>query len=656
MRKILLFMIIFSPLRSFAQNKTTDSLKKALDNYKKDDTIKVGMFYNYSGLLLKTDKDGSIQYAYKGIQVANKLNRPDFVASGDLMLSFFYSADNKNDSAVFVALDGLAIAERLHLNNLMPDFYSQLGDNYRLLHNYDQAEYYDNKYLVAANAKRNDTTILKALVQLISLYGRDEGRYDKVKYLMNRALPLARTLKDEYSVGRILSVKGRECYDLNEYKQSINNYREALGIWKNIKDYPNMAYSLVLISECFLEMNNKDSVGWYAYAALDTAKKYHLRKETRDAYQALLGYHYHSRDYKKALGDKFMIDSLQNEVENAQTGQTILRAEMKYDQEKRDLLASLEQAKKEAAARRAKNWEYGIIAAFVVLATFLLYNNRQKQRAKIKIEMAYSELKTTQAQLIQSEKMASLGELTAGIAHEIQNPLNFVNNFSEVNKELLDEMNEKIQKGNYDEVKALAKDVTYNEEKINHHGKRADAIVKGMLEHSRSGTGQKQLININAIAGECLRLSYHALRAKDKSFQATLQTDFDESIEKFPVIQQDMVRVLVNLFNNSFYSVNEKRKQQKEEYEPMVSVSTKRINDKSDRYWIEIRVKDNGNGIPKNIVDKIFQPFFTTKPTGYGTGLGLSLSYDIVKAHGGTIKAETKEGEFAEFIIKLPSH
>jgi signal transduction histidine kinase/ligand-binding sensor domain-containing protein len=290
--------------------------------------------------------------------------------------------------------------------------------------------------------------------------------------------------------------------------------------------------------------------------------------------------------------------------------------------------------------------------------------NQARELAQAKeIEKAYNELKTTQAQLIQSEKMASLGELTAGIAHEIQNPLNFVNNFSEVNKELLVEMNGEIEKGNFIEAKSIAKDVTENEEKINHHGKRADAIVKGMLQHSRSSTGVKEPTDINALADEYFRLAYHGLRAKDKDFNATMNTDFDNSIGKINIIPQDIGRVLLNLYNNAFYAVNEKAKQQLNSlltghigYEPIVSVGTKKVNDK-----VLLTVKDNGNGIPKKVLDKIFQPFFTTKPTGVGTGLGLSLSYDIIKTHGGEIKVETppagragKEGEGAEFTIQLP--
>jgi signal transduction histidine kinase len=265
-----------------------------------------------------------------------------------------------------------------------------------------------------------------------------------------------------------------------------------------------------------------------------------------------------------------------------------------------------------------------------------------------------TELKSTQSQLIQSEKMASLGELTAGIAHEIQNPLNFVNNFSELSSELIVEIDEERAKNpeSRDEnlVSEVLSDIKQNLQKINHHGKRAADIVKGMLQHSRTNSGQKEPTDINALADEYLRLAYHGLRAKDKSFNADFKTDFDPALPKINVIPQDIGRVLLNLINNAFYAVSEKPRLQATSYKPQVIVSTKKVNTK-----IEIRVTDNGSGIPSSIKDKIFQPFFTTKPTGQGTGLGLSLSYDIVKAHGGELKVETKEGEGTEFIIQLPA-
>jgi signal transduction histidine kinase len=280
----------------------------------------------------------------------------------------------------------------------------------------------------------------------------------------------------------------------------------------------------------------------------------------------------------------------------------------------------------------------------------------QMEEAKNKVDSTLFELKQTQKQLIQSEKMASLGELTAGIAHEIQNPLNFVNNFSEVSRELVDEMEEALKANHADEAMNLANYIKENLQKIFDHGKRADAIVKGMLQHSRASAGKKEPTDINALADEYLRLSYHGLRAKDKSFNADFNTEFDESIGKIEVIPQDIGRVLLNLYNNAFYAVNEKKKTltlKGENYEPKVWVTTKRLSTSSGPGGLEITVRDNGNGIPQKALDKIFQPFFTTKPTGQGTGLGLSLSYDIIKAHGGELKVETKEGEFTKLMIYL---
>ena len=272
-------------------------------------------------------------------------------------------------------------------------------------------------------------------------------------------------------------------------------------------------------------------------------------------------------------------------------------------------------------------------------------------RQTIELRTSLETIKATQSQLIQSEKMASLGELTAGIAHEIQNPLNFVTNFSEVSNELLDEMIEELNKGDIEEAKAISADIKQNLEKINHHGKRADAIVKGMLQHSRSGSAVKEPTDINKLADEYLRLAYHGLRAKDKSFNATMKTEFDETIGNITIFPQDIGRVILNLITNAFYATNEKQKSGIENYEPTVTVSTKKVEDK-----VEIKVSDNGNGIPQKVLDKIFQPFFTTKPTGQGTGLGLSLSYDIVKAHGGELKVETKENEGSKFIISIPTN
>jgi signal transduction histidine kinase len=307
----------------------------------------------------------------------------------------------------------------------------------------------------------------------------------------------------------------------------------------------------------------------------------------------------------------------------------------------------------------------GALISALLLLYILFRNNRNKQKTnallkqqKEKVESTLEKLKSTQAQLIQSEKMASLGELTAGIAHEIQNPLNFVNNFSEVNRELIAELREELDNGNLEEVKEIATDLEQNEEKISHHGKRADAIVKGMLQHSRSSSGQKEPTDINVLADEYLRLAYHGLRAKNKSFNADFKLETDDNLSKVNVVPQDIGRVLLNLINNAFHAVSERNLSgfknltgipQQENYKPTVTVYTKSLGDK-----IEIRVKDNGNGIPEDIKDKIFQPFFTTKPTGEGTGLGLSMSYDIItKGHGGELIVDSDPGTGTEFIIRL---
>jgi signal transduction histidine kinase len=309
-------------------------------------------------------------------------------------------------------------------------------------------------------------------------------------------------------------------------------------------------------------------------------------------------------------------------------------------------------------------WAYlgYILLAFGAVWSIVQYRSRRLNRENrlleekvshrtTKLRESIDNLKATQAQLIHSEKMASLGELTAGIAHEIQNPLNFVNNFSEVNVELTKELEEEIEKGDLEEVKALSKDIRENEEKIMYHGKRAESIVKGMLQHSRSNSGEKLPTDINALADEYLRLAYHGFRAKDKSFNAKFETDFDESLEKINVVPQEIGRVFLNLITNAFHAVRERSLQEESAngYQPTVIVKTKKRDD-----HIVVEVKDNGSGMSNEIKNKIFQPFFTTKPTGEGTGLGLSMSFDIIKLHGGKITVDSIEGRGTSFIVTLP--
>ncbi len=454
-----------------------------------------------------------------------------------------------------------------------------------------------------------------------------------------------------------------------EYR--LGNNSKALSYWQEVSrgtgDILNPSAAQYHMAELFYKQNKFNASMRYALLAFNKGQKSFQKTLVLSA-STLLGKLY---KHQNKLDSAYYYQEIASEIKDSLFGiekfHKLQLLTVREQQRKQEIIRRQQEVEQEKERLQNKIKMLAVLATlgvFLLIAIILYRNNRLKQRAnallqqqKEEVEKTLIELKTTQAQLIQSEKMASLGELTAGIAHEIQNPLNFVNNFSDVNTELIEELEQEADKGNFDEVKSIANDIKENEQKINHHGKRADAIVKGMLQHSRASTGKKEPTDINALADEYLRLSYHGLRAKDKSFNADFKTDFDESIGKIEVAPQDIGRVLLNLYNNAFYAVNEKKKAptlKGENYEPTVWVTTKRISTPSGAGGLEISVKDNGIGIPQKVVDKIFQPFFTTKPTGQGTGLGLSLSYDIItKGHGGELKVESEEGEGSRFIINI---
>ncbi len=455
--------------------------------------------------------------------------------------------------------------------------------------------------------------------------------------------------------------EGLSLNELGDYTLRKGNYGLAMdALIRSVrvnKEQNNLAFlgdAYISLGNLYKILNKPDTGLLYARQGLETFKAVGLPAGIANSYGLLSSLYDVQNKTDSAFAYSKLATLLKDSLNIVEQKSLQAFQNVGFDEQLR-----LEELEKEKIQTQNKVRTYAMLAGlgvFFIVGLILYRNNRQKQKANKVLETTLTNLKSTQSQLIQSEKMASLGELTAGIAHEIQNPLNFVNNFSEVNTELIDELNVEVDKGNIDEVKAIAKDIKENEQKINHHGKRADAIVKGMLQHSRSSNGLKEPTDINALCDEYLRLSYHGLRAKDKSFNATMKTDFDETIGNINIVPQDIGRVILNLINNAFYVVDEKKKASTSSagqfaYEPTVSVSTKKINGK-----VEIKVTDNGNGIPQKVLDKIFQPFFTTKPTGQGTGLGLSLSYDIVKAHGGELKVETKEGEGSKFIIVLPSN
>lgn len=446
------------------------------------------------------------------------------------------------------------------------------------------------------------------------------------------------------------------------------------------KDYPvGIAINNLGLSETYRYLDNADSSYFFGKQAIKELRRLReiqmLEIDIASAYHNLYEHFQHFNQPDSAFRYLELSQAERAVLTNKKIANMAAFQQVLLNRERE--LGNLEKENLAIQSRFRTYLFLIILAVFSVIGVILFRANLQKQKANLllatqkeEIQSALNQLKSTQAQLIQSEKMASLGELTAGIAHEIQNPLNFVNNFSEVSAELVEEIQEarakkqeemrEVRSEKRDENEELEdeilEDIKLNLEKINHHGKRADAIVKGMLAHSRTSSGEKVLIDINALADEYLRLSYHGLRARDKSFNADFKTDFDPNLPKVNVVPQDIGRVLLNLINNAFQATNEPSKahdsyrgEPLEGFKPFVTISTKNLGDK-----IQISISDNGPGIPDAIRNKIFQPFFTTKPTGQGTGLGLSLSYDIVKAHGGEIRVESKVNEGSVFKILLP--
>jgi len=473
-------------------------------------------------------------------------------------------------------------------------------------------------------------------------------------------------------VGRVYNFIGSIYLGKGNFDSSLYALRKGEQINREQNNLSGLGQSYILLSFLFLETKKTDTSLFYARKALEIFKSVGDFRVMASCYGIISSAYAQQNKPDSAFAYLTLSTHLNDSLNFVLKKNLLAYQDVGFNEQLR--LKKLEEDSIQTQNRIRTYAMLAGIGVFMLIAFLLYRNNRNRKKAndllqqknveierqKKNVEQTLTELKSTQAQLIQSEKMASLGELTAGIAHEIQNPLNFVNNFSEVNAELIDELEQEADKGNIGEVKSIAKDIKENEQKINHHGKRADAIVKGMLQHSRSSTGAKEPTDINALADEYLRLSYHGLRARDKSFNADFKTDFGSGIQKINIIPQDIGRVLLNLFNNAFYAVNEKAKNPQplkgsKEYEPTITVSTKSVKSPSGDLGVLLTVTDNGNGIPSSIKEKIFQPFFTTKPTGQGTGLGLSLSYDIIKAHGGDIKVESMEGEGTKFIVQLPT-
>ncbi len=666
MKKAIAFLyFLFVAFNSIGQNAEIDNLKAqyetaASPNIQFDilNRLLLEMANNIGSYVDSTN-------CFKMLQIAKQVNDDSLLAiSHNWLGTYFYI--NKGDYALGLEYyyKGIPFALRAHDNRRISSLYFDIALVY--------FDIQDNEEAAASTRKGGQYLPPKThpmFDYMLAQYQINMAQYFLLTNQLDSAFYYAQSLietNQKNKTGAILfhlselTFNGYVYAGRRDLKMADSYFAKALVLLNDVESPASKFQFYIFYIPYLLNHDRISESGKQAKALL----KMGIQDKNKTMMQVAAGYLRQVFETQNRLDSAYYYSKMESELNTLIKNQNIKNKIQTLAIS--DQLRTQDEERKQAAYRNQIKL-YGLLGSLGIIVIVVIVqfrNNRQKKKAnkilslqkeeiqfqKEMAEKTLTELKSTQSQLIQSEKMASLGELTAGIAHEIQNPLNFVNNFSEVSGELIKELVDEVDKGNTEEVKVIADDLVGNLEKINHHGKRASDIVKGMLQHSRSSNGVKEPTDINALADEYLRLAYHGLRAKDKSFNATMKTDFDESIGNINIIPQDIGRVILNLITNAFYVVNEKRTTNNEPYEPTVTVTTKKLSDK-----IEIRVKDNGNGIPQKILDKIFQPFFTTKPTGQGTGLGLSLSYDIVKAHGGELKVETKEGEGTVFTFELPT-
>ena len=682
--KPILFLLL--PLYSLSQQEKIDSVKQAqikqLDSFRvalkkaSADSARYRVLGDIIEYYQETNRDSALHYEEQRLSLAVKNNKElaeaysltwmgyQFTHTGRyseaykcLLRAFEIANDPKSEKTHFLPADSGFRNQRLKVLEL---HYYYFGVLLSRTNNIGQAIAYHYQARKLAEELNMQGSLVAMSMSLGHMFlGMNE--LDSALIYVAKAEKIAKeTGINRRAMSIALVIKGNIYFKKGLKREALASFHEAIQTANEYgyRGLSSLVRAYFSLAAYYIAEKQKDSSLFYSRKAKDglgalggiSGTEWNIGKAYENLYQSFRLNNKPDSVFKYLALAKSANDSLNNDrIKSLSEFQNLL-----FEEKLR-----LDEKEKEQVVHQGKVRAWFMlsgIGVLLLLAIIFYRNIRQKQKSKIKIEKAYDDLKTTQQQLIQSEKMASLGELTAGIAHEIQNPLNFVNNFSEVNNELVDELKSELARlgslgavGNMLSAIEIADNIKLNEQKISHHGKRADSIVKGMLQHSRVSTGQKQLTDINALCDEYLRLAYHGLRAKDKSFNAKFETDFDPTIEKINVVPQDIGRVILNLINNAFYAVSEKKKELRDGYEPTVLISTKKLDGK-----IEIKVKDNGNGIPQKVLDKVFQPFFTTKPTGQGTGLGLSLSYDIIKVHGGEIKVETKEGEGSEFIIMLP--
>ena len=645
--------LFFSFLVAGAQVYRIDSLRTRL-NEPMHDTSRVRLLGALTVVYNHTDPDSALIFAKDMINLAQKIKYPYGEALGFAFTATTMDRIGNWSKSYEMALNFLRLAEKLEYGKaqLMSMAYTQMGliegQNEKpgeALSHLRQARYW------ALKTGNNENNFFQIYAHMAYVYFRIPS-VDSMMFYANKAYQQSLQSNNEIFKPFTINMLARAYYLTGNIPLSKQFLHAGIDKAKEVNHLFQQIGNTVGMAQLFLLSGNPDSAIYYATIAYNTSSSHHFAPFYMEAATILMQCYEKKNQTDSTLkylkGMLYIKDSVFNLVRLRQLQL------LTFDEDQR-----VQQARQAEEKYRNKIINYGLITLFLIAffaGIFLYRNNLQKQKANTELQKqkealdnALQELKSTQKLLIQSEKMASLGELTAGIAHEIQNPLNFVNNFADLNDELIMEISAEMDKGNYKEARKLMEYIMENSQKINFHGKRADGIVKGMLQHTRSGSGIKEPVAMNNLVNEFVQLCYHGFRAKDKSFNTILETDLDPAVTKVNIISQDIGRVLLNLMNNAFYAVQEKKKLQGDKFEPKVSISTK-LSGKQ----VAITVKDNGNGIPETLLDKIFQPFFTTKPTGEGTGLGLSLSYDIIKAHDGEIKVKTEKGEYTAFTILLP--
>ncbi len=666
----------FASQETIAQTTELDSLKLALTQVR-DDTSKVRLQSRIGRRYVFFQTDSAFKYCSQGLTLSRQINYLEGEAQNLVGLAVYHRFTGSAVEAIEYANKAISIFTDLDDKqgiNICMKMFAWAAQ--------DQKDYTRALKLMFASvefAKKSDRLSNMGAYATIAEIYVDLEQYDSAQYYaelaMRENLAASENEKESNWPYRVLSTLYQKQGD---YGLALNYCHLAI-VKSSSKVSHNFAQLIIGLAEIFYYIGETDSADYYARSAFDIAIENNYYPELSEA-SHLLSKIFETREIKDSALSYLKLanvakDSANSIEKNQHYHSLVFREDLRKSEE------NVERIKRNSQ-QRTLIFVFALVF-LVTLSVMLFLNIRDKQRTnstlveqKQEIKTTLEKLKSTQSQLIHAEKMASLGELTAGIAHEIQNPLNFVNNFSDVNKDLVRELMEEMKKGNLEDAEAIGKDLIANEAKITHHGKRAEEIVKSMLQHSRGSDGEKQLTNLNELADEYVRLAYHGLRAKDPSFNAEIKTDFDPNLPEINVVPQDIGRVLLNLLNNAFSAVSEKAKSAGNAYIPTVQITTNlspleggpasrgkggdsplsRVaqGGVSPAAGIQVTISDNGPGIPPDIQDKIFQPFFTTKPTGQGTGLGLSLSYDIVtKGHGGRLEMETNVGEGTEFIINL---